>query len=181
MARKEKRGRASKTSYFVPAASGKYVYSGPLYYPVPESDITAKKANARRMLFSIGVTLLSAICGFLPVPGLSNTFYVIIPYALALIFAAVSLWKAGRIAYWGGENLREYVYNTTVVRLPLYLTLFAMFAVLSVVGEALYLILNGINKAGLPFVIIFFLVSATVSVLALIWRKLEIAIQWNKR
>ncbi|MCH5171094.1 MAG: hypothetical protein J1F24_07390 [Oscillospiraceae bacterium] len=180
MARKEKRGRAGKASYFVPAASGKYVYSGPLYSP-DESNITAKKANVRRMLFSIGITALSAICGFLPVPGLGNTFFVLVPYALTLIFAAVSLWKAGRISHWGGENLREYVYNTTVVRLPLYLMLCVLFAVLSIVGEAVYLILNGINKAELPFVIIFFCISAAVSVLTLIWRKVETAIKWNKR
>ena len=180
MARKEKRGRAGKASYFVPATSGKYVYSGPLYSP-DESSITAKKANVRRMLFSIGITALSAICGFLPVPGLGNTFYVLVPYALTLIFAAVSLWKAGRIAHWGGENLREYVYNTTVVRLPWLLVLCVLFAVLSVIGEALYLILNGINKADLPFVIIFFFISAAVSVSTLIWRKVETSIQWNKR
>ena len=180
MARKEKKGRAGKASYFVPATPGKYVYSGPLYSP-DKSNITAKKANVRRMLFSIGITALSAICGFLPVPGLGNTFYVLVPYALTLIFAAVSLWKAGRIAHWGGENLREYVYNTTVVRLPWLLVLCALFAVLSVVGEALYLILNGINKADLPFAIIFFFISAVVSVLILIWRKVETSIQWNKR
>lgn len=180
MARKEKRGRAGKASYFVPATSGKYVYSGLLYSP-DKSNITAKKANIRRMLFSIGITALSAICGFLPVPGLGNTFYVLVPYAMMLIFAAVSLWKAGRIAHWGGENLREYVYNTTVVRLPLYLLLCVLFAVLSVIGEAVHLILNGINKAELPFVIIFFCISAAVSVLTLIWRKAETAIQWNKR
>lgn len=180
MARKEKRGRAGKASYFVPAASGKYVYNGPLYSP-DESNITAKKANVRRMAFGIGTTALSALCGFLPVPGMSNTFYVIIPYALTLIFAAVSLWKAGRIVYWGGEDLREYVYNSTVGRLPVLIPLCALFAMLSLAGEVLYLILNGINKAELPFLIVFLLVQAVISVLAMIWRRFETAFKWNKR
>ncbi|MCH5191543.1 MAG: hypothetical protein J1F23_05195 [Oscillospiraceae bacterium] len=180
MARKEKRGRTGKASYFVPSASGKYVYNGPLYSP-DEQDITAKQANVRRMVFGIGTTFLSAVCGFLPVPGMSNTFYVIIPYALALIFAAVSLYKAGRIAYWGGESLREYVYNTTVVRLPWLLPLCSLFAVLSAAGEALYLILNGINKAELPFAVIFLFISVAVLALSLIWRRFETALKWNKR
>ena len=181
MSRKEKRGRAGKASYFVPAGPGKYVYNGPLYSPVSESNITAKKASVRRVLFGAGATALSAICGFLPVPGLGNTFYVIIPYALTLIFAAVSLYKAGRIAYWDGEALREYVYNTTVRRLPWLLPLCALFAGLSAVGEVLYLILNGADNAELPFAIIFLLISAAVLVLALIWRRFETAFKWNKR
>lgn len=181
MARKEKRGRAGKASYFVPAGQGKYVYSGPLYSPAPESEITAKKASVRRVLFGVSVTALSAVCGFLPVPGMSNTFYVIVPYALTLIFAAVSLWKAGRIAYWGGENLREYVYNATVGRLPVLLPLCALFAVLSIAGEALYFILNGVDKSELPFAVIFLLISAAVLALSLIWRRFETAFIWNKR
>ena len=181
MARKEKRGRAGKASYFVPAGPGKYVYNGPLYSPDSESDITAKKANLRRTLFGIGITALSTVCGFLPVPGMSNTFYVIVPYAFTLIFAAVSLWKAGRIAYWGGEDLREYVYNTTVVRLPILIPLCALFAVLSVVGEGLYLILNAVDKAALPFAIIFFLACAVILALSLAWRRFETEFKWNKR
>lgn len=178
MAKNGKRGRAAKASYFVPAGQGRYVYSGPLYSPDAESGVTAKKRNARRLFFSMGATVLSAVCGVLPVSGMMDTFYVIIPYALTLIFSAVLLWKSVRVAYWGGEKLREYVYNATVMKFPVLTLLCAAFAGASVVGEGIYLILN--STESLVLSLIFVLFHAAILALALLFRKFEIADKWNK-
>lgn len=176
----KKRGRAAKASYFVAAGNGNYVYTGPLYSLSAEAGITAKWASLRRLLFGGAIIALSLLCGVLPVPGMSNTFYVIVPYAGTLIFGAVALYKAARIAYWGGDKLREYVYESTVKQFPAHTLFCAVFAGLSVIGEGLCLILERVDPAKLPLAILFLLAHAAVTALALVWRKSEAALEWTK-
>lgn len=180
MAERKKRGRAAKAAYFVSAGNGNYIYTGPLY-SLCSAKLTAKRAGVRRLLFGGSVFALSLICGLIPVPGLGNTFYVIVPYALSLVFAAVLLWKSARIAYWRYDDLREYVYETTVKQLPV-LTLFcAVFAGVSVAGEALCLIIDGVDTENLPAAIFFIIAHAAIAILAPIWRKFEAALKWEKK
>lgn len=180
MAKNAKRGRAAKASYFVPAGPGRYVYSGPLYSPDTAEGVTAKRLGVRCVLFGAGTTVLSVLCGVLPVPGMTDAFYVIIPYALTLIFSAVLLWKSVRVLYWGGERLREYIYNATVMKFPVLTLLCAVFAGVSAVGEVVYLVLNGADKARAPLAILFILFHGAILALALLRRKFETAVTWNK-
>lgn len=181
MAQRKKRGRAAKAAYFVPTGNGNYIYTGPLYYLSDKAGVTAKRASFRRLLFGGAMILLSLLCGILPVPGMSNTFYVIVPYAGTLIFAAVSLWKSARIAYWGNDSLREYVFETTVNQFPIHTLFCAVFAVASVIGEALSLILDGVDAAKLPLAIGFLLAHTAIAALAIIWRRREAALKWEKK
>lgn len=181
MDQRKKRGRAAKAAYFVPTGNGNYVYTGPLYSLCAEARITAKQASARRLIFSGAIALLSLLCGILPVPGMSNTFYVIVPYAGTLVFAAVSLWKSARIAYWGGNSLREYVFDSTAKQLPVYTLLCAVFAIASIIGEGLCLILEGVDSAKLPLAILFMFAHFAIAALALIWRKQESALKWTSK
>ena len=177
MAKNAKRGRAAKASYFVPAGQGRYVYSGPLYSPDTAEGVTAKKLSVRGVLFGAGTTVLSVLCGVLPIPGMMDAFYVIIPYALTLIFSAVLLWKSVRVLYWGGEKLREYVYYATIMKFPVLTLLCAVFAGVSAVGEVVYLILN---KAGLLLAVMFIFFHGAILALAVLRRKFETAVLWNK-
>ena len=179
MAQRKKRGRAAKAAYFVSSGNGNYVYTGPLYSIIAGSGLTARQVSMRRLLFCGCITALSLLCGLLPVPGMSNTFYVIIPYAGALIFGAVSLWKAARVAYWGGDKLREYVYESTVKQIPV-LTLFcAVFAGISVIGEGLCLIFEKADPSSIPPAIVFILAHAVIIVLALVERRFESKLEWG--
>ena len=179
MSQRKLRGRAAKASYFVPTGNGNYTYIGPLYSISTESGISAKKAGTRRIIISIVIAALSLVCGLLPVPGMSNTFYVIIPYALTLIFAAAILYKSSRIAYWGNDKLREYVYNSTVKQLPILAVFCAVFACVSVAGEGLCLILEGMASSDLPYAIIFFIFHITICVLSFLLKKHENFSHWE--
>ena len=181
MDQRKKRGRAAKASYFVPTGNGNYVYTGPLYSLSAEADITAKRASVRRLLLGGCIVALSLMCGILPVPGMNNTFYVIVPYAGTLIFAAVSLWKSARIAYWGGDKLREYVFESTVKQFPVHTLFCAVFAVASVIGEGIFLIIEKPDKTSLPLAVAFLLAHAVIAAMALIWRRLESALEWEKK
>ena len=181
MAQRKKRGRAAKAAYFVPTGNGNYVYTGPLYSLSGEAGITAKRTSVLRMLCGGAMIVLSLLCGVLPVPGMSNTFYVIVPYAGTLIFAVVSIWKAARIVYWGNDSLREYVFESTVKQFPVYTLLCAIFAVTSVIGEGLCLIVDGVDAAKLPLAIVFLLAHAAIAALSLIWRRRESVLEWEKK
>ena len=179
MPQRKLRGKAAKAAYFVPTGNGNYTYIGPQYSLSLDAGITAKKAGARRIIISICIVALSVVCGLLPVPGMSNTFYVIIPYALTMIFGVVLLWKSSRITYWGSDSLREYVYNTTVTQLPVYATLCAVFACVSVAGEGLCLILEKANRNVL-FAVIFILSHIVIFALSILLRRLEKPLEWVK-
>ena len=181
MAQSKKRGRAAKAAYFVPTGNGNYVYTGPLYSLSTEANITANQAGVRRLLFGGVIIALSLLCGILPVPGMSNTFYVIVPFAGTLVFASVSLWKSARITYWGSDSLREYVFETTAKQLPVHTLVCAVFAVISVIGEAFYLVFEGIDPAKLPIAVVFLTAHASIAALAMIWRKREASLKWEQK
>ena len=132
------RKRRAYLEYFHKNAAGEYVYSGGYY--TFEGGETARK-QAITVLWSIlgvaaGLTLLGS---FLPVPGLTHVWYVLVPYVAAVICVLSSLWSLGEITA-GGEPLREYVYDRAVKRFRLRTLLAAVFSGLACLGEGIYLL-----------------------------------------
>lgn len=80
--------------------------------------------------------------GCFPAPGNGRCFYVILPYAAALIACVMAAWAVGRLIA-GGEQVREYVYDATVKKLPGRARAAAALAAATGAGEAVYLLLHG--------------------------------------
>lgn len=101
----------------------------------------------RRMLAELWASgALGTLCflagGFLPVPGFTGCFYVLGPYVAALIAAAGSLWTLGELTG-AGDPIRQYAYDATVPRLPVWSLIAGIAGGLCLLGEGLYLIRNG--------------------------------------
>ena len=89
MAKERKlRGRAKRASYFIQSGTGEYIYQGPLYASENGHGMTPKGAMVRRWCFGIAVAVLEVLAGCLPAPGTADRFYVLVPYAAAIITAA---------------------------------------------------------------------------------------------
>lgn len=172
------RGRAKEAAYFAPSATGEYVYTGPHYVQAP-GRFTWRQAMARRWAMGLAIAAFAVLDGCIPVPGVSGTFYVLLPYAGELVAAAMLLWAVGRMAA-GGERLREYVYEQTVQKLPVRIALAAAFSGLTAVGEGIFLVLNGPSGGGAVYIAIFLLTQTGVLAISLIWRRFERGISWQK-
>ena len=172
------RRRAREAAYFAPSASGEYVYTGP-HYRQAAGPYTWKQAMARRWGAGLIMAALAVLDGCIPVPGMSRTAYVLLPYAGELAAVCALLWAVGRMAA-GGERLREYVYEQTVLKLPVRTALAAVCAGLTVAGEGIYLALHGLAGGGPIYTAAFLLTQAGVLILSLLWRRMEKEISWEK-
>lgn len=107
-----KKNRRSYLRDFVKNADGTYVYTGKMWHADP--------ALRRRMLVKLwalqaGMLLSVILPGFVTTAGLQNTFYVILPYMLWLISDIALTYTLGSMTF-GGNPLRDYIYERSVVR-----------------------------------------------------------------
>ena len=134
---------------------------------------------ARRWILSISILSLILLCGFLPVQGMVNSFYVIIPYACSLVCAAMLLWGVIQISD-GEKGLREYVYKSVVGQLPIRAAATGIFAGLTLVGEGIFLFREGAAGTDVAATALFCLAEGAVLVMSLICRRMEKDILWGK-
>lgn len=179
MAKERKlRGRAKRASYFIQSGTGEYIYQGPLYASENGHGMTPKGAMVRRWCFGIAVAVLEVLAGCLPAPGTADRFYVLVPYAAAIITAGVLIWGLAQMPGDGGP-VREYVYESWVVPMPLRTMAAAILAFLAGAGEVLELILRG-SGGKTAAAVGFILCQCGALVISLIWRRLERGVVWSK-
>ena len=165
MSRKKKH---SKLEYFQRNAAGEYIYTGKHMAYVPQG-----KSRKRLLgeLWTLGV--VGAICllssGFLPLGSFRGCFYVLIPYIAALLAAISCLWTISELTG-GGDPLRQYVHDATVLKLPGRAMLSAVAALLCMLGEGLYCILHGIDGGAGTLAAFFLLECIGAAAMVLLFR-----------
>lgn len=138
---RRKRRRRAYLDDFQINENGTYEYTGGRYVYQGEDFRPAKI----RLGIIAGLMLLSAImAGCFPAVGI-NTPLVLIPYAVAAGFAVASCWALIRLVQ-GGNPMRAYVYQESVLRLPRRALLTAVSSGASLAGELLFVIQNGYWK-----------------------------------
>lgn len=175
----KKRGKRGANSYlndFHLNVSGEYVYEGELYALEDKPQHAAKKKK-----FWVLTALLTAVSvagGCLPAPGMSNCFYVILPYLGELTCSLLVAWAAVRL----GTNwsaVREYVYERSVPVLPRRAAAAAVFAALGAVAEIVFLAVAA-EERHLPWGAVYLLLKAVVVFAAWEIRRLFLASNWGK-
>ena len=119
--------------------------------------------------------LLSVILpGFVTTAGLQNTFYVILPYMLWLISDIALTYTLGSMTF-GGNPLRDYIYERSVARYA-FLTLLPLTgAALTAAGLLVFLLRDGSGE-GAVVCLICSAVQIAVSVMA---RRCRVADLWK--
>ena len=119
---------------------------------------TAIKGNADKAAAAL------AAAGMVPAPGAMQQFYVLLPYAGALVAGISAVWALARMSR-GGARLRSYVYEETVAKLPLRCLLTGVFAALAAVGECMDVFLNG-GQGAIWYAVLFAALAAAAAAAA---------------
>ena len=88
---KKRRGRRAYLEDFQKTATGEYVYTGKLHY-YETQGLERRQALLRLWLLTGAIAAAVVVSGCVPAAGMSNTFYVLLPYAGALLSAASVVW-----------------------------------------------------------------------------------------
>lgn len=156
-------------------AAGEYIYTGKTLRYV-EAGKSRKSAMLELGVLSGGMVLCSIGAGLFPAPGTVNTFYVLIPMMLEMILSFACLWAVGQMVT-GGDPMKEYVYDASVKPLPGRLMATTVFALLTVLCEMLYLILNGGWCATVMAVL---LLEAGAGALAQVTKRTISSLKWQE-
>lgn len=175
---KRKKGRRAHLSSFAPTAAGEYYYTGAHYRWVSGGG-SWRRAMAVRWLLAGGAILCQILAGIIPAPGMKNCFYVILPWAGALLAAVSLAWAAARMSYWGNP-LRAYVYEKTAQILPARCCATMVFSALTALLTGLYLFLDGSEQVGPLCTCLFFFFQIGCFSLALTLRGWERRQEWQK-
>lgn len=167
--------KKSALEQFQKNAAGDYVYTGK-HYGFVSGEKSRKRALVELWVLSGAMGACSLGAGMFPAPGTVNTFYVLIPMAAAMISAMAALWALGQLSA-GGDPLKEYVYEASVVKLPGRLMAVTVFSVLMMACELLYLILNGGWGRAVIGVLV---LEAAAAVLAQVTKRTFSCLEWQE-
>ena len=160
MKRDAKKSRKQYLNDFTPALNGDYVYTGGYYRP--EMDHAVFSQFRVRFIISVIISAIFVFAaGLLPAAGSTNCFYVILPFLAVLICCFVKTGKAGRL-FLSGFRVREYVYLKTVPLLPGWTIAETACAAITLLAEAIFLLINGFEGRVLYTVVYICLIILTM-------------------
>jgi len=142
--KKKRRGRRAYLDDFRREFNGEYTYVGKLHaYEPGQMD----RKRALTVLWGLTVLLSAAAvsAGCVDAAGLTNCWYVILPWTGSVVSAASVVWLMCRLSA-GGDPLRDYVYTATVERFAVRGWLTAGFAACAILGELVFLLLHGAGE-----------------------------------
>ena len=162
---------------FRPDESGKYSYQGK-FYGFAGDEAERKKAYTNLWLLFAAAAAAALISGSLSGGGITNTFYVIIPYIgeVSALFALV--WNQSKLLKKGGE-VREYVYNAAHPKIPTAAMLLAFFAIVGGLLSLVFSIASGFQD-GVLNAVLYVVLKAVSAALALFYRKYFSRLEWIK-
>ena len=143
MENKRAGGRKQYLNDFRPSVNGEYIYTGGFY----KLEMEQSRVKGLRTKMTVSVIITAAFvltAGILPAAGSISCFYVILPFLAVMICCFVSTWKICRLLA-SGLMVREYIYEKTVPTVPGWLLAESISAAATLIGEAVYLIINGVD------------------------------------
>lgn len=161
-------------------ASGKYVYTGALYAYGSGNGKTRRRAYAELWGLSIAAFVAVIACGFMYVPGMTRCAYVLIPYAAGLFTGGSVLWGVINLTA-GGNPMERMDYETTVTKIPGRAAACAVCTAVTVICEAVYLILNGIGEYAAVSTALFFVLECISCGAAILIRILMSRLEWTEK
>lgn len=159
-------GKRDYLSDFHMTASGAYVYGGSLWRYIGEESY--KKFITKAWLLALFSLFLTIGGGLLPAAGMSHHFYVVLPYAGAVIFEVCIVWALVQMGRTG--ELKNYEYERSARVMPARTFTAIAFTIVAMVGELMFLALVGTGEKLLPTVL-YLLAEAGALTLNLILHK----------
>ena len=143
------------------------------------SYVSTEKSRKRLLLELWGLGTAGTIClllsGFLPLRSFRGCFYVLLPYMIALVAAISCLWTIGELTG-GGDPLRQYVLDATVLKLPGRAMVSAVAALACISGEIVSCALNGADGEIGALIAFFLLLAVGAGAMVLLRRRIRGAV-----
>ncbi len=172
-----KKGRKAYLNDIRPNLSGEYVYTGAHLNFVPGKRSYRQAASGMAAYALLSLAGLVA-AGFVRAGGMGNCFYVLIPY-MAEAVAVFTLLLAVYKTLSRGSRLRDYEYESSVVKIPVRALLSSVFAAVGLVCVLVFVILNG-PDGSLGELIALLAAKAVAIVVPLLLRSFMASLCWEK-
>lgn len=153
-------------------AAGEYVYTGRVY-------VLGDGKRYRRMLSALafGAAAVAVGSGCINAAGLSNTFYVILPYIGEIAAVFVLCWNTVRLLT-AGQQVKAHVRDALEKYLPPAALALIVCSAAGLIASPVFLILNGTE--GKPFLCAVYLAAkAAILILAIFTRRHIRAMEWR--
>lgn len=177
--KKKKRGKREHLKDFYKDVSGKYVYGGAMYScNLPNAE---RKRNLILMWLCGGGSLVALIVGgCIPAAGMTEGFFVL-PFYLGTVISVIMVcWALWELCD-GGEPMREYIYEASVVKIPKRCEFGMVLGGLCLIGLLVHLLLSGLKNAEL-WATVFFVAIQVVVVLSMFFiKKMLKDMKWTKK
>lgn len=145
MAGQKKWGKDGYLQNFEKSREGGYVYTGELWQADKEER---RRTLTRLWLLCAGQLLAVILPGIFTTAGFSGTFYVILPYVFWLLCNGYLAYLLGNITF-GGNPMRDYVYERSVARYVPCAGAAAFGAALMALGLFIFLIKGGTGQGSM--------------------------------
>lgn len=157
---------------------GEYEYTG-LLHALDETKVTLKEVRVRLAMTSFIILALYIVCGLIKAEGVMNSSYVTIPYVFGFFFICVLFYKVILFCIERNYPIRDYDYKSTIEKYSTYSMLVIILDIATIIGELIYIILNGINEY-IPGTIIFIISIILIALLAINFRQYFLKLKWKE-
>ena len=149
--KKKPKGRYAHVADYRLSDDGEYEYVGLVR---KWADEAAMETYASKAKLYIGCAIAClVVAGCVPAPGTFGVFYVVIPYACAVLGVALSTAAVVRLIR-EGARVRDYIYSKSVPMLPAKLAIGVAGALSCAMGELVHVIVVGAGDK-LAFALLF--------------------------
>ena len=155
-------------------AAGEYVYTGRVY-----ALGDGKRYRAALSALAFGAAAVAVGSGCINAAGLSNTFYVILPYIGEIAAVFVLCWNTVRLLT-AGQQIKAHVRDALEKYLPPAALALIVCSAAGLIASPVFLILNGTE--GKPFLCgLYLFLKAVNVVLGLFARRHVKALSWTEQ
>jgi hypothetical protein len=186
MAEQKGKGRRAYLNHFKRNLDGLYEYEGD-YYCFEGTEASYQKALVRLWIWCVLALAVIIGAGCISVPGMSNSFYVLLPYTGSVVAAIRVCWAVARMTAQKqpGKDaaeilLKEYVYEGSAKIFSFWSILTAVCAVICLAGESFYVLQNGTaGKTGA--IVLFLFLMAVAAVFSVLFYRFSTKMKWKKK
>lgn len=174
---KDKKKRSGKRAYlndFKPNVAGEFIYTGKTY----RWQQDRKPVLLRLWLLSGIAAAATLINGCISGTGMDKHFWTLLPWVISLVAALSMVYAVGRLTF-AGEQVREYILEATVEKIPMRGMICAVFAGVSAVGGIVNLFLADF-AGNLVCGVIFVVLQGASAGCSVVLRRTVERLEWAK-
>ena len=123
---------------FIQDANGEYHYAGD--YFVLQGD--RARAMSTSLFFCVLTEILLIVAGLFPAGGVMDTWYVVLPYGIAVVLGGAIVYRTAQWTRGHGE-ITEFIYEKCVKKMPARRRAMMIILGIAFIGEVIWLLIHG--------------------------------------